>query len=771
MVKGLLHKKGLGAWAIMILCWAMGCSSSTQVLQDDAWVGNALKLIPQPRQMQQGKGTFLLNAQTCIHIEKESSAEVLNTAQFLAQALQEATSLGLEVKQQEATPANTILLKINPLLAVGSEGYVLSVQPTGVVAEAISPQGLFWAVQTLRQMVLLQSADFQNGQLTNIKLPVVEIQDAPSFGWRGLMLDVSRHFLSKEILKRYIDHISFYKLNTLHLHLSDDQGWRLEIPAYPNLTTVGAWRKEPDGSRHGGYYTASDIQELVAYAQVRQVTLIPEIDVPGHTQAILAAYPELSCTGGPFAVSNKAGVHPDILCAGNEKTYTFLSDVFAEVAALFPGQYLHIGGDEAPKQRWKTCAKCQQLMKRQGLANEEELQGYFTQRIVNLLQQNRKKAVAWDEVMQGGVDTGAVIQAWHGVDAVKEAVEKGAKVVVSPRSSFYFDLNSGITTTEKVYATPVVPTSLPEAGTKLVLGAEAALWTEETPENKVDAMVFPRLLAFAENVWTESHGRPYPEFQSRLQTHYGYLEKWGVRYGFEEMPVKVKPSYVVDSNQFEVMLQPSLPNVQLHYTLDGTVPTLHAPVYTGKPIQFSSSATLKVVPFKGQQPWHAPVEAVFVRHQALHKKSELENPYHASYSGGGALALTDGILGDEDYRKGFWQGFEKEDLEVVIDLGQEEMVKEVATRFLQDANSWIFLPTLVELWVAGESKEFKRMSVATHQVPMLQEKAVVKAFSLKGGNDKVRYIKVKAKNVGVCPPGHPGAGGAAFLMADEIIVK
>ncbi|GGK62285.1 beta-N-acetylhexosaminidase [Rufibacter glacialis] len=734
--------------------------------------GQPVALIPLPQKHQPGPGAFRLQEGTSIVLSSES-AELRELGEYLAALLHETSGRSLPVSasflESMAKTRPQILLRVNPTLAVGAEGYALSIQEGRIVCEAKAPIGLFWAVQTLRQMIYQQQAGSAPGQ--ELRLPVQEIHDEPTFAWRGLLLDMSRHFMSKDFLKRYIDLLALYKLNTLHLHLTDDQGWRLQIPNYPKLTSTGAWRQEPDGSTHGGFYTQADIREIVAYAQSRYITVVPEVDMPGHVQAALAAYPELSCTGGPFRVSNRAGVHPDILCAGNEQTYAFVENVLAEVARLFPGQYVHIGGDEAPKNRWKACAKCQARMKKENLPDEEALQGYFTKRASAVLQRYQKKPIVWDEALKGGISAGTLVQAWHGPAAAKEAVAVGAPVINSPRSAFYFDLNSGITPLEKVYHHPMVPAQLPAGQQQLVLGAEAALWTEDVPQERVDEMIFPRLLAFAENAWGHQAGSGYPDFRERVQAHYPVLERLGVRYGFGARPITFVPKYVVEQDAFAVTLEAGLRQVELRYTLDGTEPTRASALYTGVPVQFAQSTQLRVRPFKGEEPYGATAQASFVKHLALNRVPALAHPFHTAYAAGGGAALTDGILADNDYRKGFWQGFEKEDLEAIIDLGAEKEVREVSISFLQDTNSWIFLPTQVTFSSSNDKNSFKTLAVLKHAIPLKEEGPVRKEFTQQLPPTKTRYLRVRARNVGVCPPWHPGAGGAAFLMADELIVR
>lgn len=414
--------------------------------------------------------------------------------------------------------------------SLGPEGYELTVTTNRVVIRAPQPAGIFYGTQTLRQLL-------------PGPIPCLHIEDQPRFQWRGALLDVGRHFFRKDFLKRYIDLLAFHKLNVLQLHLTDDQGWRVEIKKYPKLTRIGSWRAETtgDGKRHGGYYTQYDLREIVAYAAERHITIVPEIEMPGHSLSALAAYPELSCTGGPFKVRTKWGIEPDVHCAGNEKTFEFLQNVLDEVMAIFPSEFIHIGGDECPKYRWKTCPKCQARIKTEGLKDEHELQSYFVRRIEKYLNSKGRRLIGWTEIREGGLARNAAIMDWKG--GAVEAASEGHDVVMSPTTHCYFDYyQSQDKTTEpkaiggflplsKVYWFEPVPAKLAPEFHKHILGAQANLWTEYIPTPpQAEYMTFPRLCALAEVVWSPIAKRNWEDFSVRLTQHLKRLDALGVNY-------------------------------------------------------------------------------------------------------------------------------------------------------------------------------------------------------------------------------------------------
>jgi hexosaminidase len=416
------------------------------------------------------------------------------------------------------------------------EGYRLAVKPHGVRAEAATEAGLFYALQTLRQL----SPAGAKG-VGALELPCVEIEDAPRFAWRGLHLDVCRHFFGIDFLKRYLDWMAMHKYNVFHWHLTDDQGWRLAVPKYPKLAEISAWRTEKDGASHGGFYSREEVCEVVEYARQRHITVLPEIELPGHAQAALAAYPEYSCAGGPFAVVNEWGVFDEVFCAGNDETFAFLEDVFAEVLALFPGDYVHIGGDECPKTRWKECPKCQQRMLDEGLKNEEELQSYFVRHFAKWLAARGKKPIGWDEILEGGLAKEAALMSWRGEQGGIDAASAGHDVVMAPESHAYLDRRHydeegepgrlSVNTLENVYSYEPVPAELDAEQARHVLGSQGNMWAENTiTDDEVAAMVYPRACALAEVVWSPKEARNWNNFKQRLRAHGTQLAALGIAY-------------------------------------------------------------------------------------------------------------------------------------------------------------------------------------------------------------------------------------------------
>lgn len=462
-------------------------------------------VIPAPQTAERLDGSFTATPEM----------RVVSVPAFTSIAADLADTLGI-VMAESGVPGGVIRL-IGGEKALGAEGYRLEVMPTNCTIAAATPAGAFYGVQTLLQLVA-------DGPV----LPALRIEDRPRFPWRGLLLDCCRHFLSKEFVLRYIDLLAYHKMNRLHWHLTEDQGWRLAIRKYPRLTEIGSWRQHDDGSRYGGFYTQDDVREVVAYAASRHVTVVPEIEMPGHAVAALAAYPELSCTGGPFEVQTEWGIHADVFCAGNDQTFAFLEDVLTEVMELFPGEYIHIGGDECPKERWRSCPKCLARVRTEGLRDEHELQGYFIKRVERFLTANGRKLIGWDEILQGGLPPSATVQSWRNFKGAISAATSGHDAIISPTSHAYFDHGVAQIDLRRVYSFEPVPDTLTAQESKHILGGECNMWTEYAPQETIDAKVFPRLLAMAECLWTETQRKNYDEFQKRARNHCNRLEEMGL---------------------------------------------------------------------------------------------------------------------------------------------------------------------------------------------------------------------------------------------------
>ena len=565
-------------------------------------------IIPKPTKLAMSKGFFAIDAQTRILAEPGTGKE-LAVCEALAAKLRQVTGYPFPVNQGGIRAIkNSISLDLNPSLGkIGKEGYRLSVTKNSVKIEASEAAGLFYGVQTLYQLLPPEIEGEKAAAGISWSIPCVKIEDQPRFVWRGVHLDVGRHFFSKDFIKKYIDLLAMYKMNTFHWHLTEDQGWRIEIKKYPKLTEVGAWRRESmdDGKPHGGFYTQEDVREIIAYAQERFVTVVPEIEMPGHCQAALASYPELSCSGGPFKVGTEWGIIYDVYCVGNEKTFEFLEDVLTEVTDLFPGEYIHIGGDEVPKLRWQNCAKCQERLKIEGLQNEEELQSYFIKRIEKFLNSKGKRLIGWDEILEGGVAPGATVMSWRGIAGGIEAAKSGHDVVMTPTSHCYFDYYQGrfdepkaiggFLPLEKVYAYEPVPTELSPAEAKHILGAQANIWTEYMPNSKqVEYMLLPRMCALSEVVWSKKELRDFQDFSGRIIAHYSRLSA-------KEVNFRLPPPEGLGGKK--IILEPTTAQIRLPYlgaiirfTLDGTDPGPDSPLYT-QPIEIGESAMLKACTF------------------------------------------------------------------------------------------------------------------------------------------------------------------------------
>ncbi|MDR0711533.1 MAG: beta-N-acetylhexosaminidase [Prevotellaceae bacterium] len=516
----------------------------------------AVNIIPLPEKYTLQSGEFVVNAQTKIVLNANGNAQAQYAVERLNEQLKAAAGFSLPVATSGAG-ANTITCTLNPNLK-NDEAYKLSVTKSAIRVEAKTPRGIFYAMQTIRQLLPVQIESKQ--QVAGVKwtIPCIEVEDAPRYSYRGLHLDVSRHFMSKDEVMQYIDLLAYHKMNTFHWHLTEDQGWRIEIKQYPKLTEVGAYRnrtlkgayvaadkRQWDNTRYGGFYTQDEVKEVLAYAEKRFVTVIPEIELPGHAVAALTAYPQYSCTGGPFEVEGLWGVFNDIFCP-KEETFTFLENILTEVADLFPSEYIHIGGDEAPKTRWSRCHACQEKIKKEGLKDEHELQSYFVTRIEKFLATKGKKIIGWDEILEGGITPSATImhwRSWGGSDTVvANAIRRGNKVIMTPSSHAYLDYYQANPKTEphaiggylpiwKVYAyEPTLP-GLTTEESKRVLGFQGNVWTEYMPNfGHVLYMAYPRAAAIAEVGWTPKAKRSYDDFQDRLIQLMTRYDVMGIRY-------------------------------------------------------------------------------------------------------------------------------------------------------------------------------------------------------------------------------------------------
>jgi hexosaminidase len=607
--------------ALFLAVVATGCAGTRATPEPVPQVVERYPIIPAPRRLQARPGEFRLDRETEITLSDPASTELRMLSELLAAPLRIASGLPLRISPEPASDhaTNAISIRLTPDPASREpESYRLVVAQRGAILSAPTPAGLFHGLQTLRQLLppelergdrsvsvwgrgVAQMEDSAPPPPARWVIPAVEIEDAPRFRYRGILLDVARWFYPPEFIEKVIDLLALYKLNTLHLHLTDDQGWRLEIKKYPRLTQVGAWRKETivgqnfdpyvgDGTPHGGFYTQVQIRELVAYAAARHVTIMPEIEMPGHARAALAAYPELSCTGGPFEVSTRWGVHEDIFCP-SEQTFEFLEDVLAEVMQLFPSEYIHIGGDEVPKKQWKDSPVAQDVIRREGLGNEEELQGYFIRRIEGFLRAHGRRLIGWDEILEGGLAPEATVMSWRGVEGGIEAARQGHDVIMTPANRTYFDYYQGDPAAEPlaiggflplegVYAFEPVPGELTREQAAHVLGGQGNVWTEYIPTPaRAEYMILPRMLALADVLWSTRETRNWNRFAARLPPQFARLDALGAEYRVPE-PLGLGRDRLVLEDRIRVTINPPFPGGEVHYTIDGSEPTVTAPRYT-----------------------------------------------------------------------------------------------------------------------------------------------------------------------------------------------
>ncbi|RVU02048.1 beta-N-acetylhexosaminidase [Mucilaginibacter limnophilus] len=587
------------------------------------------KIIPQPVSMHTSPGYFSINKQTKVIVYGADSKKV---GLFLSSLLAAPTGYKLPVINQKATATTGIVLKLNytPKPDLGDEGYTFTSTKRNIIITANKPQGLFYGIQTLMQL-LPPSIEGHKFVKAKWKVPAVTIIDYPRFGWRGLMLDVSRHFFPKEVIKDYINQLAKYKMNSFHWHLTDDNGWRVEIKGLPQLTDIGAWRAPREGpflfvshedtepgekATYGGYYTQDDIREVVKYAQERFVTIVPEVDVPAHSMALIASMPNLSCTGLQYPVDVGTPFYAkkdNVLCVGNDSTYLILDKIFTQIAQLFPGQYIHMGGDEAYKGFWEKCPKCQGLAKREGLKDSHELQSYFVKRVEKILQSKGKKLIGWDEILEGGLAPEATVMSWRGMKGGIAAAKQGHKVVMSPSDYVYLDMYQGNHFIEPhsfyklwlsdCYSFEPVPDSV---DTNLILGGQGNLWSEAVPNGRhAMYMTWPRGMALAEVFWSPRGKRDYDEFVTRVEAHFKRFDAANVKVSrsIYEPLVSVEPEVNGSDTTFKIKISNQIKGLSTYYSFDTTDPDNFYPCYNGFPLSIPRGATqLRVINYRDEKP-------------------------------------------------------------------------------------------------------------------------------------------------------------------------
>lgn len=734
-----------------------------------------IPIIPKPKLLRLEKASPFSVTKKTVLIAPKGNLEV----QYLKGIIQKQLGYDLAITTLAQKSKNSIELTLDSSLKMDLEEYKIEINSNVIHIQAANSKGLFYGIQTLNQLI-----EYYTKKTTQI--PAITIVDQPKFKWRGMHLDVARHFFPKSDIKKYIDYLALYKMNVFHWHLTDDQGWRIEIKKYPKLTSVGAFRKESmvghyneqryDGKPYGGFYTQEDIKEIVAYAQQRHITVVPEIEMPGHATAALAAYPEFSCTGGPFEVGTKWGVLDDVFCP-NESTLNFLKNVFDELLPLFPSEYIHIGGDECPKTRWQQCAKCQALIKREGLKDEHELQSYFVSQIEKYINNKGKKIIGWDEILEGGLAPNAAVMSWRGTDGGIAAAKAKHFVVMSPGSHCYFDhyqgeqkteplAIGGYTPLEMVYDFDPIPSELTADESRYILGAQGNVWTEYMENfSKVAYMAMPRMAALSEVLWGKDSTSNYTDFKERLQLHFSLLDKMKVNYSKSLFEVKAKIT-ATDTHLLQVELVAANPSFSIFYTLDETQPTSNSLLYS-KPIKIETNTLLKAASFEADIQKSAVLEQKFAIHLATGAIVLLKNEPSSSYKANGAFSLVDGMYGDRGKFGRDWLGFSGKDVMATVDLGSVKKVHTITIDVLSSPASWIYYPKQITVSYSENGIDYStERSISVKEIE--DSKGIVK---IEIPSTSLRYIKVNAFNQGKIVAGNPGAGEPAWLFIDEIKVE
>lgn len=739
-------------------------------------------VIPAPVLAKDETGDFSITKKTVL--VSNNSEDSLSAALFSSHSSKE-YGIRLKVVPQRRDSSKAIYLIRDTSRHLPAEGYSMNISASHVTIRAGDGAGIFYALTTLKQLMPVTGSK-------KVTVHCGSITDYPRFPWRGMMLDVSRHFFSVNEVKQFIDYLAAYKLNTFHWHLTDDQGWRIEIKKYPLLTEVGAWRngtlighagKSPpayDSIRYGGYYTQQQIRDVVAYAQERFINVVPEIEMPAHSLAALAAYPQLACSGDHFEVARRWSVFDDVMCP-TPFSISFMQDVLSEVMDLFPSSYIHIGGDECKKLRWKESEYCQSKIKELGLKSENALQGWFTQQMDRFVESKGRHIIGWDEILTDGLSAGAAIMSWQGINGGIAAAKQHHFVVMSPTSHLYFDYYqakgsleplafNGYLPIDTVYAFDPMPSSLTADEQPYILGAQANLWTEYVPDfRQVEYMIFPRLCALAEIIWSPREKKDFGNFSQRLtQNIFPRLDGDAVNYSKAIYQLNMNLSAAANGVTVQFSSRDSSMNIRYAFTSDSSSKILPGEItdYRG-PFVIDHSCQL-VVTASGSHASAFTFSQRFDINKATGKSITLATPPTAKYSTGGPFTLVNGIWGRLPWHGSEWLGFLGTDLNATIELDSVQNISVVEVGLLDENGSWIYLPKNLEIFVSDDGTQYKPAGQLSYDEIKSQGGRRI-TFSVP--DMSVRFVKVVAHNYGIIPEGNPGAGFEPWLFVDEIAVR
>lgn len=746
------------------------------------------EIIPKPLDVNcKGDASFLLKDGVAV-IYPENNRKMQDNAEFLVDYVERQT--GVKLTSHAGMPVDGAICLTLDLSDDNAEAYKLIVNDKRVCISGASEAGVFYGIQTLRKSLPV-------AQDINVNLSAVEIYDKPRFAYRGAMLDVARHFYTVDEVKTFIDMLALHNINRFHWHLTDDQGWRIEIKKYPKLMSVASERKETvvgrwysgiyDGKPYGGYYTQDELRDVIDYAAKRHITIIPEVDLPGHMQAALTAYPELGCTGGPYEVRTIWGVSQDVLCVGNDFTLQFVKDVLSEVADVFPSEYIHIGGDECPKVRWEKCPKCQERIKSLGLKSdakhtkEQRLQSYMIQEAAKYLKEKGKRIIGWTEILEGGLVPDATLMSWIGESGGIEAAHQHHDVIMTPNTYLYFDYYQskkvedeplaigGYLPIEKTYNYEPMPKELTKEEQQYIKGVQANLWTEYIPVfSQVQYMVLPRLGAAAEVQWTDPSKKDYKDFLRRVPHLVAVYDCYGWNYATHVYDVNVDMKADTVNHVLNVQLS-TMADDPIYYTLDGQDPTEKSLKYT-KPFTIDQSVVLKTMAVHPDRTSKISVDTIRFNKATL-KPVVLLQPNESRFSPDGPVVLVDGRNGNHSFDTGAWLTVAGNDLEAVINMQAETILNSASVHVYVRKDAWLFDARGFSVSVSSDNKNYKE--VASQEYKQMQESDSdgIIEHELSFDPCKATYVKIKVISEKSMPDWHWDAGKVPFLLVDEIILN
>ena len=764
-------------------CLAAGLLASCQSSVEQA----DYQVIPMPHEIVAAQGSpFVLKSGVKI-LYPEGNAQMQRNAELLAEYLKTAT--GKDFAVEAGTEGKNAIVLALGVDNKNPEAYELKVAGEGVTVKGATEAGVFYGIQTLRKSLPVAVG-------ANISLPAVDIKDAPRFAYRGAHFDTSRHFFTVDEVKTYIDMLALHNMNRMHWHFTEDQGWRIEIKKYPKLTEIGSKRSETvigknsgkyDGVPHEGFYTQEEAKEIVKYAAERFITVIPEIDIPGHMQAALASYPELGCTGGPYEVWKMWGVSEDVLCIGNDQSLKFLEDVFAELIEIFPSEYIHIGGDECPKVRWAQCPKCQARIKQLGLKSdakhtkEERLQSYVISHVEKFLNEHGRQIIGWDEILEGGLAPNATVMSWRGEGGGIEAAKQHHDVIMTPNTYLYFDYYQskdtdneplaigGYLPVERVYSYEPMPKSLTPDEQKYIKGVQANLWTEYIPTfSHAQYMVLPRWAALAEVQWSAPEKKDYANFLSRLPRLIQWYDAEGYNYAKHVFDVTAEFTPNTTDGTLDITLN-TLDDAPIHYTLDGSEPTAASPRAEGV-VKVKENAVFSAKALRPTGDSRVLTEKICFSKSSM-KPIVANQPVNNQYKFKGESTLVDGLKGNGNYKTGRWIAFFKNDMDVTIDLQQSTEISRVALSTCVEKGDWVFDARGLTVEVSADGKNFTKVASESYPAMKEDDKNGVYHHELTFDSVQARYVRVIAPTEQSMPAWHGGKGSPAFLFVDEIEIN